>query len=181
MKLKLSVCITVIGMCLLIAGPIFADGGGAKSVDENVYGIGVNRDCGDKLLECDQKAGLFIEGYFTAHQETNGYIAHVSLETKADKTFTVSDPKNLYFISIPFKETYQHICAYNDQELLERFEAFACKKTIDQDYGEIHSNFQARVVNIHKTSQFNCNGDIDKENKPMIAGTVLIQICPLKK
>lgn len=181
MKKPLSTCIAIIGLCVLLSGLSFADGGGAKSVDENVYGIGVNRDCENNLLKCskDSKEEMYIEGYFTAHQETNSYISHVSLENAVDTPFSPnSSNKKLYYISIPFKGTYQHICAYTDQELMDRFEAFACKKRIDKDYVGIGSHFQARVVKITKTSEFNCGGSIDDEDKPMISGIVTIKICP---
>ena len=68
--------ITIVGLCFLIVGSSFADGGGVKSVSNSV----LNKYCEDLLaggLKTNYN-GPKIKGTFTAHEDNTGYTAHVN-------------------------------------------------------------------------------------------------------
>ena len=179
MKTTLSVCITIIGMCLLMASSSFADGGGVKSVQDPV----VDKYCNELITKgiTPNYNGPKIDGKFIAHQDPNGFTAHVFLEGNQYGVQSISAIGKIYTIYVPNGTDYKPICDYTNAELMDRYIGYACKREVDTHFGYPVKTVFPKIITIYKTNQANCNAALnDPDNKPMISGNVTIRISPIK-
>lgn len=181
MKKSLSSCITIIGLCFLLAGVSFADGGGVKMVQEGPNDIGLNQYCEDTLpsIKTSPKDPL-ITGKFAAHQEEGKFVAKITLDGGQKIAYGLSETRKIYMIYIPSLAPSLPICKYEDMDLMERFKDFACKKKVDIDFGYPAITVYPIVTKIHIANRSNCDAGFGTKDKPMISGSVTINMSPLK-
>ena len=166
MKTTLSVCITVIGLCLLIASSSFADGGGVKKVDEK-KDPGINKYCEDNLKKYEScNKGDVVAGYFKAYKGPSIFTADVFLT--GNHQLGQSTATKHYFISVTTNNSLA-LCDYTPAELMKRYQDYACKRKVDKDFG--YNNVYPVVTDINVGNKANCL----RQN--MLTGTIVIRMC----
>jgi hypothetical protein len=161
-----------------LTGVSYADGGGVKSVG-NDY---INDYCEQTLPKiATNYNGPEINGRFIAHQDKNGFTAHVFLEGTQYGVQRVSQIGKIYTIYVVNGDDYKDICKYTNGDLMERYIDYACKRQVDKDFGYAEKTVFPSIISISKTNEANCESGLDDPEKmPMIAGEVIIKISPLK-